>query len=238
MKKILIFLFIVCLFISSAAYSKVIRLPEENLYIFAHPVEPERKKTKPVPTQDPKDNDHYELLEFCIQDTMEYHLNDFTPLKFVTPIANALNTWEEVTQKTIFKLGVNTEKNWYQNDGENVISFVKFLPRDYIAFAAIYYNPDIIDPYTGFPIIVDADIVFNALHKWDVDPDGEGPIKINAFDVQNIATHELGHAIGLGDLYLEVYSELTMYGYGSKGETKKVSLEAGDILGAQFLYGL
>lgn len=33
------------------------------------------------------------------------------------------------------------------------------------------------------------------------------------------------------------YSELTMYGYSSKGETEKRSLEDGDVAGAQFLYG-
>ena len=43
--------------------------------------------------------------------------------------------------------------------------------------------------------------------------------------------------MGLDDLYNEIYSEFTMYGYSSKGETKKCTLENGDIIGAQFLYG-
>jgi len=30
---------------------------------------------------------------------------------------------------------------------------------------------------------VDADVVFNALLKWGIDPDNEGPIKIKAYDV-------------------------------------------------------
>ena len=63
-----------------------------------------------------------------------------------------------------------------------------------------------------------------------------GGEKDRAFDIQNIATHEFGHPVGLDDLYDEIYSELTMYGYSSKGETKKCSLEEGDVLGAQSLY--
>jgi len=72
--------------------------------------------------------------------------------------------------------------------------------------------------------------------RWGVDPVKEDQDKIKAFDIQNIATHEFGHAIGLDDLYDSLYRELTMYGYSSKGETIKCSLEEGDIAGAQELY--
>ena len=54
-------------------------------------------------------------------------------------------------------------------------------------------------------------------------------------DFENIATHELGHAVGLGDLYNDCTEE-TMYGYASYGETKKRTLEAGDITGIKKLY--
>lgn len=56
-------------------------------------------------------------------------------------------------------------------------------------------------------------------------------------DFENIATHELGHSVGLSDLYTTECSEQTMYGYASDGETKKRTLEAGDITGVQKLYG-
>jgi hypothetical protein len=55
-------------------------------------------------------------------------------------------------------------------------------------------------------------------------------------DFENIATHELGHSVGLGDLYTDACSEQTMYGYADNGETKKRTLEAGDIKGVQELY--
>ncbi|OGB74361.1 hypothetical protein A2V68_01280 [candidate division Kazan bacterium RBG_13_50_9] len=55
-------------------------------------------------------------------------------------------------------------------------------------------------------------------------------------DFENIATHELGHSIGLADLYTLGASEQTMYGYADYGETKKQTLESGDIAGADTLY--
>ncbi len=56
-------------------------------------------------------------------------------------------------------------------------------------------------------------------------------------DVQNIATHELGHALGLNDVYQSACSTVTMYGYSDYGEISKRILEQPDITGLQELYG-
>jgi hypothetical protein len=79
--------------------------------------------------------------------------------------------------------------------------------------------------------LFDCDVVFNALHKWSIEPSKK------AFHLENIATHEAGHVVGLGDLYDEVDSEMTMYGYSRKGETEKCTLEEGDWEGCGALYG-
>ena len=55
-------------------------------------------------------------------------------------------------------------------------------------------------------------------------------------DFENIATHELGHSVGLADLYTSGCAEETMYGYADFGETKKRDLNAGDIAGINKLY--
>jgi len=55
-------------------------------------------------------------------------------------------------------------------------------------------------------------------------------------DFENIATHELGHSVGLADLYQPEHAEQTMYGYADLGETKKQTLEGGDIAGVSTLY--
>lgn len=83
---------------------------------------------------------------------------------------------------------------------------------------------------------------FRELVEWDqiyddVDFDWSATGETGKMDFENIATHELGHSVGLGDLYTSECSEQTMYGYASNGETKKRTLEAGDITGIQKLYG-
>ncbi|MBC7236602.1 MAG: matrixin family metalloprotease [Chloroflexi bacterium] len=55
-------------------------------------------------------------------------------------------------------------------------------------------------------------------------------------DLENIVIHELGHSVGLADLYTAECAEQTMYGYADYGETKKRTLEAGDIAGVSTLY--
>jgi len=55
-------------------------------------------------------------------------------------------------------------------------------------------------------------------------------------DFKNIAIHELGHSVGLNDLYDASCSEQTMYGIADFGETKRRTLEDGDLMGVWELY--
>lgn len=55
-------------------------------------------------------------------------------------------------------------------------------------------------------------------------------------DFENIATHELGHSVGMADLYNSNCAEETMYGYATNGEIKKRDLNSGDIFGVSKLY--
>lgn len=70
----------------------------------------------------------------------------------------------------------------------------------------------------------------------DVDFDWSLSGEAGKMDFDNIATHELGHSVGMSDLYTTNCSEQTMYGYASEGETNKQTLEAGDIAGIKALY--
>lgn len=79
--------------------------------------------------------------------------------------------------------------------------------------------------------LVEWDQVYDAF-DFDWSSSGEA----EKMDFENIATHELGHAVGLGDLYTAECSEQTMYGYADYGETKKRDLAAGDIAGVSALY--
>ena len=108
-----------------------------------------------------------------------------------------------------------------------------------IAGTWIWYNDKDNNGMDDGDEILETDIVFNKSMRWGIDADGEGTaFKLkNAYDVANIGTHEVGHVVGLDDFYDTIYSEITMYGYSSKAETKKISLEIGDRNGTVALYG-
>lgn len=78
--------------------------------------------------------------------------------------------------------------------------------------------------------IVESDIYFNDLYDWGTD---SSPLMM---DVQNVATHELGHSLRLLDLYGTADSEKTMYGLGDYGVTKARTLEPDDIAGIRWIY--
>lgn len=83
----------------------------------------------------------------------------------------------------------------------------------------------------GAKTLLETDTVFNSDLPWAVS--GNDPA---SYDLQNIATHEFGHWLLLGDLYSLRDWALTMYGYGGLGETDKSTLGKGDISGINKIY--
>ena len=244
MKKLLVALLVVVLVVTSsvavaiAKPDKAQRPEKLDQVVFVHPVapdkpgKPDKPPGKPPKDEEQKDNSKYELWGGWLDGTASYYVNPDVslvtggdPVAVINAVNAAAEAWDdEVITAELFNYVDTTAKNWYAEDGQNTISWVKFLPRDYIAIAVMWYDQDM--------VIWEVDIVFNTFHNWGINP----VKKDRAFDIQNIATHEFGHPVGLDDLYNEIYSELTMYGYSKTGETKKCSLEEGDIAGAQSLY--
>jgi len=70
----------------------------------------------------------------------------------------------------------------------------------------------------------------------DIDFDWSASGEADKMDFESIATHELGHSVGLDDLYELSCDQETMYGYAGEGEINKRDLEAGDIAGVNKLY--
>jgi len=189
------------------------------------------KGPPPNNEEPPVNNSYYELLGISQADTTSYYVNPAgAPSGSISEVQEAFEVWDAVTAQELFTYGGTTTSNWLELDGQNTVSWVSFLPRTTVAVTSLWYDAD--------GTIVEYDMAFNTLHRWGIDPDDEGRQKLKrAYDVENVATHEVGHVVGLADLYEDVYKELTMYGYTSKSETQKISLEEGDIAGAQYLYG-
>jgi len=82
----------------------------------------------------------------------------------------------------------------------------------------------------------ESDTVFNSKGPWFV-ASGEGSgcyPGVNAYDLQDVATHEFGHIFGL-DHVQALFN--TMYPTATMGETYKRSLAPGDALGIKAIYG-
>ena len=150
-----------------------------------------------------------------------------------TITTNSFSAWDTATNGITFTRGSNTSVTRARNDGQNIIAWNR-LSSSTLGVTYIWYNSD-----TG--AVVNVDTIMNSRHPWTwtnpstTNPDQTCPTT-NAYDAQNILIHEIGHWVGLDDLYDTADEDLTMYGYGSKQELKKDTLESGDISGAGTIY--
>lgn len=123
----------------------------------------------------------------------------------------------------------NASYNSGDFDGVNTVSFGDLGDPNAIAVTTVWGY------FSGPPQtreLLEWDMLFNdASFSF-----GNSDSNSSKMDFLNIFTHEQGHSSGLGDLYDSGCLEETMYGYSTEGETKKRSLNAGDIEGIQKLY--
>ena len=92
-----------------------------------------------------------------------------------------------------------------------------------IAINSVWYHAD--------GTIIDSDIIYNGENfRWSCSGGG------GVMDVQNLATHEIGHSLSLADLYNGEDFNKTMFGYVTLGEIKKRTLHPDDMAGISFLY--
>jgi len=146
-------------------------------------------------------------------------------------ILNSASEWDAHTPTILFgTYSIDDSASWDSDapDGRNDLVFGDY-PQEGVIGVAIVWGY-----FSGPPSnrrIVEFDILFDTDFTW-----GDATVDPSVMDLQNIATHELGHAVGLGDLYDTVCAEETMYGYSDYGETKKRDLNDGDIAGIKSLY--
>ncbi len=145
-------------------------------------------------------------------------------------ISTSAETWDATTSRELFNgaYTVDYTATYGAQDYENAITFGNYPTAGVIAVTTVWYNP-------ATKAIVEFDVMFDTDWIWG---DVTNPETPNVMDLQNIATHELGHGIGLGDIYDSACSAVTMFGYSNYGEIIKRTLEIPDITGLQKLYGL
>jgi hypothetical protein len=153
-----------------------------------------------------------------------------TTAQMQSAVTAAANTWDAATNQNLFHDGgaVATTAVQGKYDKQNVISFINYNPGcTALASAGTWYRLTKVDGY--YPI-VESDIAFNSNYKWTTT--GE-----SGKDFQSVALHEMGHTIGLGDIYNKVaFSKDTrqvMHYYTGIKRT----LGNGDATGVWKLYG-
>jgi hypothetical protein len=144
-------------------------------------------------------------------------------------IEASFETWDLATSTTnVFADAGSTGAagSLAATNGFNEICFRSVSESRTIAVTYIWYNR-----FTK--AVIEVDTVFNTYYTWTISSGGVA----GTMDLQNIATHEFGHWLVLDDLYTQPAAEQTMYGYGREAETKKCTLESGDVAGIEKIYG-
>ena len=115
-----------------------------------------------------------------------------------------------------------TSKKQKALDFENIISWGR-TSGSALGVTYVWY-------YTTSHLVADVDTIMNQKFPWNL------ACTTDSYNAEDILIHELGHWFGLNDHYTASYVHNTMYGYGSKAETKKITPAQGDIDGINNLY--
>ncbi len=149
-----------------------------------------------------------------------------------TLTAASLDAWDSKVEFEIFGPELENENpngpDSKSPDNKNEVMFDNLGTTNTIAYTITW------GIFSGPPSqreLVEWDAVFNSDYTFGNADDIPG-----VMDYQNIATHEFGHAAGLGHPGDSCVDE-TMYAFASTDETKKRDLNAGDIAGINKLSG-
>lgn len=146
-----------------------------------------------------------------------------------TIASNGFSQLESAQNDVSFVRGSDTAKARSSYDGQNIIAWGR---TNGSALGVTYVRY-----YTASGLVVDVDTIMNKKFPWSWNGGNSTMCgDPSRYDAQNILTHEQGHWLGLDDHYDTAFVDNTMYGYGSKGETKKNTLTTGDRAGIATIY--
>lgn len=160
--------------------------------------------------------------------------------QFQTAMARSFDTWHAVsTAQTSSTFVGFVQARPFVDDGASVLGFMS-RPEQDRTLAATTFTVDTTDGR-----ILESDIYFNTIFDWSVAESGVN----DSFDLQSIATHEIGHMLGLSHSALGeteliaggrrvIAAESVMFPIAfSRGNTADRTLKADDIAGISDIYG-
>ncbi|MDH7476198.1 MAG: hypothetical protein QHH09_01865 [Microgenomates group bacterium] len=216
--------------------------PGVKVRVFVHRTKPEKPGRLPTPTpkltcglDDPQSSAVVSTGPWILPVQWKYNLNPSSVPSSVGSenlaimAANDFESWSKATgNKIIFTRDKDTNVSRQSLDGINLIAWGR-TSSSALAVTYIRYYPE-----NG--LVIDIDTIMNRKFPWNWSGGSTNCAYENYYDAEDILTHELGHWIGLGDEYDNLYANNTMYGYGSMTETKKISLTHGDEEAAYSIY--
>jgi hypothetical protein len=194
---------------------------------------------------------HYKLSTNLIGSSTSTNAN-----AWATQISTGANEWDSNTKADVFRGTIETDNT---PRATNVVEFTTKNPRpgsyqggtgdgnnNYMAVSKAVTGRTIAVTYTwwytnqyvtgGFKKAAESDVYFNGNMAWRIAPAESRTTTNPKFDVRTIATHEVGHSLGLLDLYDSTYDKNEiMYGYNN-GQVKW-DLTLGDQSGLWVIYG-
>jgi hypothetical protein len=163
--------------------------------------------TAPVNTPGGGDADAYLLagwrwntkdpqLKLVLKNDAYLKSEGLNPSAVQNAVATAANTWDAATNQNIFAdsnlVTASTTVSADIYDRNNVVAWKPITGSNALAYSRTWFNYNKVD---GYNTALESDIVFNTGYTWRTDGLNGG------IDVQSVALHELGHTLGLGDLY-------------------------------------
>jgi len=209
-------------------------------YAIVHFAKNSNAKVKPAPTSKCygfiADGAKWKTVESWVVDSV--NTGGLDPYFVYSNLSYNISKWEDAADGKIGNSqGVNILGEGQFADYEinpdgtlNDLNEVTFAPLDDDSIIAVNTVWGNFNSPAKFRQIVEWDQVYNTYFSWSA---SGSPASM---DFENISTHELGHAVGMGDLYTSSCSQETMYGYADLGQTDKRDLYIGDITGVSALY--
>ena len=148
------------------------------------------------------------------------------PENTLAAVQAAMQSWNGVSTSSFSFIygGTTTAADWDQNDNVNTVTFGPLDDDTVLAENYGWYHQT-----SG--VIWGSDIKVNLHQPWSTNGNG------NAYDLQSVLTHELGHSLRLSDLYDAADSGKVMYGYIYQGTIRR-TLSQDERDGITHLYPL